>query len=125
MQPNIGRGFGFPLFVNGRLRITTGPQRIRELILAVLLTRKGTRVMRPDFGSSLHELAFRPNGPGLRAEARMMIEEALIRWEPRVEVVDVNTDESMIDALVINLSYRVLATDEFENVSLSLQKNLS
>jgi phage baseplate assembly protein W len=124
-MPAPERGFGLPLFhPGGGFRIVEDSQRLRELILSILLTRKGERVMRPDFGSDLMTLAFQPNTEVLRHQARLSIVEALARWEPRVEVVDVRVEpeaRSSPGTLSVILSYRIKPGRETQELSIPLE----
>ena len=47
--------------------------------------------MRPEFGSRLHSLVFAPINSSTMNLARYYAEEALTRWEPRIELDDVDT----------------------------------
>lgn len=60
----------------------------------VLGTAKGTLPWRPEFGSDLHRLRHMANTPTLRELARLYVDEALTRWEPRAQVVQVDVLES-------------------------------
>ena len=63
----------------GRTASTGDDDHLRDLIEQVLFTAPGERVMRPDFGSGLLGLVFEPNGPGLAAATRHLVEAALQR----------------------------------------------
>ena len=78
----------FPYHIDGRGHTAEAddPTWIRGLIEQVLFTSPGERVMRPDFGAGLRSLVFEPLGPATAALARHRVEEALIRWEPRIDV---------------------------------------
>ena len=54
----IGSGWAFPVRVDARGRISLARQErdVEEAIHMILLTPKGQRVMRPDFGCRIHEL---------------------------------------------------------------------
>lgn len=124
-MPSAEPGFGLPLFdPSGRFRIVEGPERLRELILSILLTRKGERVMRPDYGSDLMSLAFQPSTEALTHQARQAIIGALARWEPRVEVVDVRVESgkrSSPGSLVVSLSYRIKPDGDAQELSITLE----
>lgn len=67
---------------------------IRSSIRMILHTRIGERIMLPEFGSRLHELAFEPMDDILRQLARTFVIDAITRWEPRVTLreVKITTD---------------------------------
>jgi len=116
----VGRGISFPMRVDqsGALAMTSGVDDIDASIRVVLLTAPGERVMRPFFGCRIWELLFEPinaNTLGLMADA---VREAIGRWEPRVELVDVelDADPAQQGRVLINLRYRVRATNDRRNL---------
>lgn len=114
----IGRGWAFPLGVNTRgvISLTNEQSEIEQAIIIILSTPIGARVMRPTFGSRLHELVFAPNNSQTMAQARRYVEEALGMWEPRIQVknVDVLPDsqERGGACLLIQIHYEVKATHD-------------
>jgi len=90
-QDYIGRGIAFPLTVNvqGGLKTDGGDRNLDESIATILNTKLGERVYRPNFGSRLADLAFAPMNPQTILLARVYVEEALNRWEPRIRVTGV------------------------------------
>ncbi len=116
----VGRGISFPMRVDqsGALAMTSGVDDIDASIRVVLLTAPGERVMRPFFGCRIWELLFEPinaNTLGLMADA---VREAIGRWEPRVELEDVelDADPRQQGRVLINMSYRVRATNDRRNL---------
>jgi phage baseplate assembly protein W len=61
-------------------------------IVLILGTPIGTRVMLPQFGSDITSLLFEPNDAVLSATVRRFITDAIGRWEPRVEIMSVDTE---------------------------------
>ena len=119
-QDYLGRGVAFPLRMDprGRLTLVGGDQDIRESIRIILETRPGERVMRPEFGCRAHELLFAPRNPATRALMRQYVEQALRRWEPRIEVrrVDVSDDPSLDGAWVVRVEYEIKATHDVRSI---------
>lgn len=87
----IGRGWVFPPQVDaqGKVALTNQSNEIEQSIWIILGTAQGERVMRPTFGSRLHELVFEPINTETMALARKYVEDALGMWEPRITVLDV------------------------------------
>ena len=116
----IGSGWHFPLGVNGRGRIeTSSPENdIEESIHIILSTAKGERRMRPNFGCGIHDLVFAPNSSATWSLISHHIEEALGWWEPRIEVtdVDVRPDTTDTSRLLINIKFRIKATNDERNL---------
>ena len=109
----IGSGWRFPPGVDGRggIALSTMDREIEEAIQIILSTPKGYRVMRPEFGSRLHELLFAPINPGTFTAAAHYVEEALAWWEPRIDVVSVTAgrDPDNPACLLIYITYRLRA----------------
>jgi phage baseplate assembly protein W len=110
----VGHGWAFPLKIDpqGGIALTGERDELEQSILIILGTNIGTRVMRPTFGSRLHELIFAPNNSHTAAQARRFVEEALGMWEPRIQVqdVDVRPHPDQDNCLVIDIIYQVKAT---------------
>jgi hypothetical protein len=91
---------------------------IKEAIWIILSTALGERLMHPDFGCAIHDLVFAPNNTSTAALARFYVEEALVRWEPRIDVdeVEVQADPAHPNQLLISITYRVKTTDSRFNL---------
>jgi uncharacterized protein len=112
----IGRGWSFPFDVNGRggIAMVDGDEEIRQAILMVLRTRRGARVMRPEFGCRVWELLFAPNDASTWTLAGHHVREALGWWEPRVDVDDVRAEADLDDPAIVQIEvdYTVKATHD-------------
>ena len=71
----------------GRLALVEEAAAVRQSLVALLSTRPGERVMRPDYGCDLDALAFAPMGPTTFMLARLVVGRAIERFEPRAQVV--------------------------------------
>lgn len=111
----LGRGWKFPVEVDeaGKIALSEYEDDIREAIRIILMTAKGERVMRPDFGAGLHEFVFTSMSVTTMGSIQAAVQNALIEWEPRLQVltVVVEPDQGEIGKLLINLDYRVRATN--------------
>ena len=78
----------------------------------ILLTPKGQRIMRPEFGCQIHDLIFAPNDATTIGLATYYVEEALAFWEPRIRVLDVDAEPDSADParLLIEIRYEIKAT---------------
>jgi phage baseplate assembly protein W len=112
----IGNGWTFPVGtdVRGRISLSHRERDIEEAIVMILLTPKGQRVMRPEFGCEIHDLVFAPNDATTAGLATYYVEEALRMWEPRITLrrVDANPDPDDEARLLIHVHYEVNATYE-------------
>lgn len=103
----------FPFGIDaGAGRLQTEPdyeRHVEQMIRQVLLTDKGERVNRPDFGAGLRRLVFAPNSPATASLAQTAVFEAIESTMSsilRVEDVQVESDE---ETLRISLRYKLLA----------------
>jgi uncharacterized protein len=116
----IGPGLDFPLrpLADGRMRFVGGDEKIRQSIWLILGTNPGEREMRPEFGCGIHELLFDANTSRLRGIIEETVREALARWEPRIDVLEVRaeTPPESRNHLLIRIDYRVRATNALYNL---------
>ncbi|MEO0458399.1 MAG: GPW/gp25 family protein [Cyanobacteria bacterium P01_A01_bin.114] len=104
----LGKGLAFPMRTNvqGELQLSAYLPNIEESIQLILRTSLGERLYRPDFGSRLSELVFAPLNTQTLLLIRLYVEEALEKWEPRIELVSVTTEPDPIQGRVdITLTY--------------------
>jgi len=115
-----GVGWGFPVRrgTGGGVATARYEDDIRESIHIILGTNPGERVMRPDFGAGLNAFVFEPVNMTTMQRLRTRVEESLIDWEPRIDVlaVDVGTNGRERNRLDINLEYRVRTTNSTHNL---------
>ena len=115
----LGRGCAFPVAPDraGSIALAEYEEDIRQAIRIILDTDLGERVMRPDFGAGLRELLFEPINTQTMALARYRVQQALIRWEPRIDSIEVVVDaDPPRGVLNISIRYRVRTTNTFYNL---------
>ncbi len=115
----LGKGWKFPIsFENGKIAYSAGEESIQESIRVILGTAKGERVMRPDFGCEIHELAFSLNNSQTAALAAFHVREALAKWEQRIEVLEVNAyqDKNNDNRINIDIEYMIKTTNTKNNL---------
>jgi phage baseplate assembly protein W len=115
----IGQGPRFPLRPNpgGKLEYVNGEEVIRQAIGTILDTNPGERVMLPGFGCGLRRYIMEPNTTATRAAMERDIEDALTRWEPRVDLTNVAVTPGEEPSLVwIDISYVRLVDRREDNL---------
>jgi len=116
----LGRGWGSPTSVDaaGEARLESGADKVRQSIRLILSTRRGERVMRPDFGAGLEDFLFEPLNTTTTALVRHRVETALVLWEPRIDVTEVLVEAGSRAAgrLDITIGYRIRSTNTFYNL---------
>jgi phage baseplate assembly protein W len=119
-QEFLGVGWKYPVQVDrdGAIALSRYEEDIREAIWIILGTAPGERVMHPDFGCGIFELVFAPNDTHTAGLVRFHVEDALTRWEPRIDLggVEVQADADDPSLLLISIDYRVRATDSRFNL---------
>ena len=116
----LGRGLAFPLRVNNRGNVSMSEEErlIEESVRIIIGTTPGERVMRPEFGCRVHELVFHPNNHNTAALAGYYVQEALVKWEPRIRDVEVDASPDAMEenVLKVGIRYRVIATNGIRNL---------
>lgn len=116
----LGVGWNFPVGVdgNGQIRMARYEESVRQAIWTILGTAKGERVMRPGFGCAIHDLVFAPTSAETVGRIGSAVREALVRWEPRIEVLDVSvaTDATSPNRLLIQVNYAIRTTNSRFNL---------
>jgi phage baseplate assembly protein W len=116
----LGVGWAFPLQLaaDHTVAVAVYEEDVRESIRIILGTRRNERVMRPDFGAGLEDFVFEAVSVTTIEMLKKRVEEALIDWEPRIDVekVAVSTDPALRNRLLISLDYRVRSTNTHYNL---------
>jgi phage baseplate assembly protein W len=116
----LGVGLSFPLRADeaGKIAWSKYEDSIKESIMIILGTAMGERVMRPDFGCELQKLVFSVNDTSTASLAIFYVEEALRKWEPRIELikVDANIDDNERERLNIDIEYRDISSNTRYNL---------
>jgi phage baseplate assembly protein W len=110
----LGVGWAFPVGTDARGRVALARQQndIEQAIQLILLTPRGQRLMRPEFGCRIHELIFHPNDAATAGLASYYVEEALGMWEPRIDVDSVDTRPDPLNnaRMLVDVRYTIRAT---------------
>ncbi len=116
----LGRGWGFPFRFNsatGGVALSEYEENIRQDISIILGTRPGERQMLPQFGCRIHELLFSPDTRATSALAAHHVEEALGRWERRIEIVKVDASTEGQGSIRVAVQYKILATNSLQTLT--------
>jgi Bacteriophage baseplate protein W len=116
----LGTGWAFPIKpgLAGRLMFAADEEKVRQSVWLVLSTAPGERLMRPEFGCGIHDLTFEANTSMLHGLLKTKVREALTRWEPRIDVLEVEVESppERPNYLAIRIVYRVRANNAFFNL---------
>ena len=116
----LGVGWSYPpaLDAGGTISLASYEDDVRQAIRIILGTEPGERVMRPTFGAGLRSFVFEPITPATMSRIETRVRDALIAWEPRIDVhaVSVTQDAAQFGRLLVDLTYLVRATNAIQNL---------
>ncbi len=116
----LGVGWHFPVNLDedGKISPARYEEAVRQAIWIILSTAQGERMMRPDFGCGIHDLVFAPNSAGTAGQLIGEVRRTLVRWEPRVDLLDVDAfpDANQPSLMLIQVQYQVRATNNNFNL---------
>jgi phage baseplate assembly protein W len=116
----LGVGWAFPVQfeMDASLSVAIYEEDIRQAILIILGTNRRERIMRPEFGAGLDDFLFEPVTATTTERIRTRVLEALVDWEPRIDVEEVTVVPAsrLRNQLDITVSYRVRATNTLHNL---------
>ena len=116
----LGVGWAFPphLEADGEIAEAVYEEDIRQAIRIIIFTNRGERLMRPDFGAGLNDFIFEPVSTTTMEAVETRVRESLITWEARIDVqeVKVTADPGERHKLLVELNYRVRATNTKHNL---------
>ena len=116
----LGVGWKFPLQVTpgGKIAQAKYEPRIEESIYLILSTARGERIMLPEFGCGIHDLVFAPNNAGTIAMVVQTVRQALVAYEPRIDVLDITADTApeQPNLLLIRINYQIRANNVLGNL---------
>ncbi|WP_247828951.1 GPW/gp25 family protein [Arthrobacter antioxidans] len=104
--------YPFTVDRRGRTATTDKSDHLQDMIHAVLFTRPGERVNRPDFGCGLAALLFQPNTTVLAGETRLQVMSALQRWLATAITVERVEVQAAEERLVVTIEYIRLDTGQ-------------
>jgi uncharacterized protein len=107
---------GLRIAPTGGIAMVDEHASVRQAVLLLLSTIPGERVMRPDYGCDLYRVNYSPNDDTTAGLAIHYVRRALERWEPRIEVVRIDSTRSDSEpgSLILHLEYKVRLTHQTE-----------
>lgn len=116
----LGTGWKFPVRIShgGGFAFSQGEQSVEEAIWILLGTARGERQMLPRFGCGIHDLVFAPNNQATQGSVQHLVKDALMEWEPRIDVLDVNVSSAAGEenTMLIRVDYRIRSNNTFGNL---------
>ena len=102
----LGVGWKFPPQVDpvtGRMQVSGYEDNVAESVRLILSTRKGERMMNPEFGCGLFQYLFGEAHYTTLVQMEREAQDALIRWEPRIRDITVQAQVDQGDPSRVNL----------------------
>ena len=88
--------------------------QVKSNIKNLLLTKRGERILQPEFGSGIQSLLFEPNVDDLEGRIEDTINESLEQWLPYVtaEEIDIESTDELRDNNKLNVSIKFRIGDD-------------
>lgn len=116
----LGQGLAWPLQIDprGGIALARGERDIEQAVHIILETAPGERVMRPEFGCHIHDLVFGSYDAATEGLVIHYVQQALERWEPRIDVLEVSVDThpAQDGALLVSIRYRIKDTHDERSI---------
>lgn len=117
----LGHGWAWPVRLDpatALLATAEAEADVEQSILIILGTSPGERVMRPDFGCGIADMVFEVIDNATLSRMASMVRDALVRFEARIEVLDVTVDpyHAANGRLDISVHWRMRATNQVGNL---------
>ena len=118
----LGQDTQFP--INGAFKPQQGISEVNQCIQLLIATVPGERVMRPEYGCRLYTKVW-SNIDQVASEGLKDIREAITNFEPRVDLVSVNSRIFRDTGRVLfAVEYRIKDTNTVENLVFPFQGSL-
>ena len=118
---SIIAGWAFPpVFHPGvsPIAMVSEEEDIRQSLCIILSTHLGERVVRPEFGSELHNMVYHNMDLTARTQLRASVENAILHFESRITLTNVEFDvsEERVGKMSILLEYTIRLTNARGNL---------
>ena len=111
-----GMDFPFRKTIEGYCELVDYGDKVRASVKQILFTRKGERVMVPEFGSGIMGLVHEPLSEEMIAKAIMETYESLRKWEPRLAVTNVDAVVQGDTRILFDITYEIAGIEDKLNV---------
>ena len=99
--------------VTNDLVVSRDASAIKQAIVNLLLTNKGERPFKPDYGSDIRSYLFEPLDYGTAAQIDLSIKNTIAKFEPRIEVIDIQTYPNYdSNSFSVDMTYEIIGSDD-------------
>lgn len=121
----LGSGVSWPIqLVNGRPKIDTGIPLIESSMKMVLSWPMYTRVMIYLYGSRINELLEEQNTLLLENVLGTFFKDTLTQWEPRVEFMGIDFEDTDDDKIDVKVHYRIITQAKADSFVFPFYRNI-
>lgn len=115
-------GWKFPINFNKYSKSVDSTNSLEESIKTslylLLTTTRGERIMELEYGCDIASIMFKPLDLNTITFISNNIKSAIKKWEPRIDVLNVNVTSERNDPVVsINVKYKIIETDTVDSLS--------
>lgn len=101
-------------------RAISEKEHIRQSVTEILTTPVGSRIMRREYGSLLADLIDQPQSQSLMLQVYSAVYLAVLRWEDRINLIQVGTSVSENGQVNIDLQGEYVDSNEPLNLSIPI-----
>ncbi len=116
----LGAGMKFPPQVDkgtGRFQVSSQELSVKESVYLILMTNRGERWLRPEFGGQLMSYTFMDTSVTMLSIMAGELKSLILEQEPRVSSLNVEIDpDPRKECLIVNLSYAIADTNRRDNL---------
>ncbi len=117
----LGKGWSFPPsfdFSNRTNVMVSEESDIAQSLFIILSTRKGERILNPEFGCGIHDLVFEEIDTSLLYKIKDQVHYAILYFEPRINLLDVQVkrDKEVDGRLNILIEYNIKKVNKRSNM---------
>jgi len=117
----LGRGWAFPPSFDKQandVAMLEGEADLQNSVHVIIHTKLGERILRAEFGSTIHDLIFEPLNENIKTYMAASLKNALELNEPRIEVLDITLEQEnpTIGRVDIAVAYRSIETNVTNNL---------
>lgn len=101
-------------------------EQVKSNIKNLILTRKGERLLHPNFGTDLYNTLFNQNTDDLESEIERSIDRAIQEWMPYISIDEILVDQTNTNRdtyfFTVTLNFRVAGQQNLETVTFNINE---
>jgi phage baseplate assembly protein W len=101
-------------------------EQVKSNIKNLILTRKGERLMHPNFGTDLYNTLFNQNTDELESEIERSIDRAIQEWMPYISIDEILVDQTNTNRdtyfFTVTLNFRVAGQQNLETITFNINE---